>query len=79
MGYSRKRKNKQGVRGGGGGGVKTYFFENLSGIFRFFYFTPGSSRQNKSSPLETPHNYATSFGKLSSETKTSRNSILFFP
>ena len=48
-----QKKNKQCLR--------TYFFENPLGIFHFFYFTPGISRQNKAlrhkillDPLEIP-------------------------
>ena len=46
-----KKKNS----GGGGGGS----YENPPGIFHFFYFTPGNSRQNKAPALEIPQIFAT--------------------
>ena len=49
MDYFRKKIKKQ-----VGGGLRTYFSENLPGFFGCFYFTPGNSRQNKASPQETP-------------------------
>ena len=52
------------------GELRTYFFENLHGIFSFFYFTPGNSRQNNASPLETPQIFVTPLGNLKPKTKT---------
>ena len=55
------KKNKQGR-------LRTYFFEppppcqaGCTAPLEFlgFYFTPGNSRQNKASPLETPQNCVT--------------------
>ena len=44
------------------GGLRTYFFEKPPGIFHFFYFNPGNSKQNKASSLEIPQNCVISLG-----------------
>ena len=54
MNYSRK-KTKQG--GSGGERRRTYFFE-FPFLWKGSYFALGNSRQNKTSPLENPPNWA---------------------
>ena len=54
MGYSRKTLNR--------GGLRIYIFETPPGIFHFFYFTPGNSRQNKPPPREIPQICVRSLG-----------------
>ena len=43
------------------GRLRTYFLET-PWIFSFFYFNPGSSRQNKAPPLDIPQNCVRSLG-----------------
>ena len=48
-------------------GLRIYFFENLPGIFHFFYFTPGNSRQNEAHP--PPQNCVRSLGNSKAKNK----------
>ena len=58
-------------------GLRIYSFENLPGVF-IFYFTPGNSRQNKAQSLDIPQNCVRPFEIPRPKTKTSGNFTLFF-
>ena len=63
-----QKKSKQ-------GGLRIYFFENS---LEFFYFNPGSSRQNKAQPLDIAHNCVRSIGKSEAKNQSPGNATLLF-
>ena len=68
-----QKKSKQ-------GGLRIYFFEKLPGIFHYFFFTPGNSRQNKAQPLYIPQNCVRTLGNSKAKNKDPwRFRIIFSP
>ena len=73
MGYMFQKKCNQ-------GGVEDILFWKPPWNFSCFYFTPGSSRQNKAQPLDIPQNCVRSLGnsKTKNRKTTPGNSTLIF-
>ena len=72
-----QKKNRKG-EGGGGRGLRPYFFLENPLEFFSFHFTSVNSRENKAPPLEIPQNCVRSLGGSKTKNQDSRKFHIIF-